>query len=108
MLPLPGMLIALPNTSEPERSTMTRLTTFLIACGIAAFSYGAIAQTYPARAVRVVVAYPAGGSIDTVARLTSQRFAQALGQQFPVENRSGAASLAPKTWCVPGRTATRC
>ncbi len=72
---------------------MTRLTALMIACGVAAFSCSAAAQTYPSRAVRVVVAYPAGGSIDTVARLTSQRFTQALGQQFPVENRSGAAGL---------------
>lgn len=72
---------------------MTRIATFLIACGVAALSCSAIAQTYPSRAVRVVVAYPAGGSIDTVARLTSQRFTQVLGQQFPVENRSGAAGI---------------
>ena len=51
------------------------------------------AQSYPTRAVRVVVAYPAGGSIDTVARLTSQRFAQSTGQQFVVDNRSGAAGI---------------
>lgn len=72
---------------------MTRLATLLIACGIAALSVSVLAQTYPTRAVRVVVAYPAGGSIDTVARLTSQRFTQTLGQQFPVENRSGAAGI---------------
>lgn len=70
---------------------MTRLAALLITCGVAAFSCVATAQTYPARAVRIVVAYPAGGSIDTVARLTSQRLARSLGQQFPVENRSGAA-----------------
>ncbi len=72
---------------------MTRLAALVITCGVAALSCSAAAQTYPARAVRVVVAYPAGGSIDTVARLTSQRLTQALGQQFPVENRSGAAGI---------------
>ena len=72
---------------------MTRLAAMLIACGAAACSCISVAQTYPARAVRIVVAYPAGGSIDTVARLTAQRFTQALGQQFPVENRSGAAGI---------------
>jgi len=55
---------------------------------IAACAYS---QSYPARVVRVVVAYPAGGSIDTVARLTGQRFADSLGQQFIIDNRAGAA-----------------
>lgn len=49
------------------------------------------AQSYPARVVRVVVAYPAGGSIDTVARLAGQRFADSLGQQFIIDNRAGAS-----------------
>ncbi|MGH8617332.1 MAG: Bug family tripartite tricarboxylate transporter substrate binding protein [Burkholderiales bacterium] len=53
---------------------------------------GALAQSpYPARVVRVVVAYPAGGSIDTVARLVGQRFVDTFGQQFIVDNRAGAA-----------------
>ncbi len=52
---------------------------------------GALAQTYPARLVRIVVAYPPGGSIDTVARLLNARYGEAFGQQFIVENRAGAA-----------------
>ena len=49
------------------------------------------AQGYPQRVVRMVVAYPPGGSIDVVARLCNQRLTAALGQQFIVENRAGAA-----------------
>ena len=49
------------------------------------------AQGYPQRVVRMVVAYPPGGSIDVVARLVNQRLTAALGQQFIVENRAGAA-----------------
>src|SRR5258705_1208448 len=52
---------------------------------------GAYAQNYPHRVVRVVVAYPPGGSIDVVARLVNQRLTSALGQQFIIENRAGAA-----------------
>lgn len=64
-----------------------------LAVGLAMVSTGAAAQSYPSRAVRMVVAYPAGGSIDTVARLVSQRFVTVTGQQFLVENRSGAAGI---------------
>jgi tripartite-type tricarboxylate transporter receptor subunit TctC len=51
----------------------------------------AFGQGWPSRPVRVVAAYPAGGSIDIVARLVSQRLGEALGQPFIVENKSGAA-----------------
>ena len=50
----------------------------------------ALAQNYPARAVRVVVAYPAGGANDFHARLVAQKLTEAMGQQFVVENRAGA------------------
>jgi tripartite-type tricarboxylate transporter receptor subunit TctC len=51
----------------------------------------AIAQTYPSRTVSVVVPYPAGGSVDGVARLIVQKLNESLGQFFIVENRAGGA-----------------
>jgi tripartite-type tricarboxylate transporter receptor subunit TctC len=51
----------------------------------------AFAQSYPSRVVRMVVAYPPGGSIDVVARLVNQRLTTAFGQQFIIDNRAGAA-----------------
>ena len=51
----------------------------------------ASAQSYPSRVVRMVVAYPPGGSIDVVARLVNQRLTGTFGQQFIIENRAGAA-----------------
>lgn len=72
---------------------MKKTVLIWLAVGLAMVSTGAAAQSYPSRAVRMVVAYPAGGSIDTVARLVSQRFVTVTGQQFLVENRSGAAGI---------------
>ena len=51
----------------------------------------AFAQPYSSRVVRMVVAYPPGGSIDVVARLVNQRLTAAFGQQFIIDNRAGAA-----------------
>ena len=53
---------------------------------------GAAAQgAWPARSVRMIVAYPAGGSTDIVARLLSERLSRVWGQPVVVENRGGAA-----------------
>jgi tripartite-type tricarboxylate transporter receptor subunit TctC len=50
----------------------------------------ALAQKYPARPVRLVVGYAAGGSADTLARIIGQALSERLGQTFVVENRTGA------------------
>jgi tripartite-type tricarboxylate transporter receptor subunit TctC len=48
------------------------------------------AEGYPNRPVRVVVGFPAGGPTDVIARLVAQKLSDSLGQQFFVENLSGA------------------
>ena len=50
----------------------------------------ALAQKYPARPVRLVVGYAAGGAADTLARIVGQALTERLGQTFVVENRVGA------------------
>ena len=48
------------------------------------------AQTWPGKAVRIVVAFPAGGPTDGVGRVLAERLTKLHGQQFLVENRTGA------------------
>ncbi len=50
----------------------------------------AAAQTYPDRAVRVIVPFAAGGGSDTVGRAIAQKLQDKFGQPFVVENRTGA------------------
>jgi tripartite-type tricarboxylate transporter receptor subunit TctC len=60
-----------------------------LAAGAAALpvvSRVAWAQTYPARPVRVIVPAAAGGPVDLIARLITQRLSQDLGKPFTVEN----------------------
>jgi tripartite-type tricarboxylate transporter receptor subunit TctC len=52
----------------------------------------ATAETYPSRTVTVVVPFPAGGSVDGVARILVQKLNETVGQNFIVENRAGGAS----------------
>ncbi len=53
----------------------------------------ASAQPYPAKAVRLVVPFPAGGGVDVTARILAQRLTERMGQSFIVENRGGASGM---------------
>ena len=65
-----------------------------LACTLVALCSGAsaLAQgTYPDRPVKVIVALPAGGSADMIARVVTQKMATELGQPFVVDNKAGAS-----------------
>lgn len=50
----------------------------------------ALAQSYPTHAIRMIVAYPAGGPNDIVGRTIAQKLSESLGQPVVIENRGGA------------------
>src|SRR2546427_2395474 len=63
------------------------------ACALAALAIAASAQTqvYPAKPIRMIVAYPPGGGTDIVGRMVAQKLGETLGQSVLVENRGGAS-----------------
>src|SRR5262245_36639715 len=62
----------------------------LAAVALACAPVAAQSQSYPAKPVRVVIGFSAGSEIDVVGRLVAQKMSEAVGQQFVVENRTGA------------------
>src|SRR4029450_13932642 len=64
----------------------------LIAAGLAVsgLQTDTSAQSYPERPVRLLIAFPAGGTIDTLGRILAQKLTEAWGQNVVIENRPGA------------------
>jgi tripartite-type tricarboxylate transporter receptor subunit TctC len=70
----------------------------------AQMSGSALAQAYPSKPITIVVAYPAGGDTDAMARLYAEKLGQRLGQPVVVDNRPvPAAPSAPCMWPRPRR-----
>ena len=65
-------------------------TSLLLALASAAAGNSALAGDYPARAIHILVSFPAGTTPDTVARVLAPKIQQALGQPVVVENKPGA------------------
>src|SRR5882762_8622355 len=65
----------------------------VLALALAAFIPEAMAQTYPARPVKMIVPFAAGGPADIFARQLGQYLSESLKQSFVVEDRPGAGSI---------------
>ena len=64
-----------------------------LAAACIALPSSTLAQAWPAKPVRVVIPWPAGGSNDIVGRVVMQELSRTLGQQFVIDNRAGASGV---------------
>ena len=70
---------------------LTRVFVWLMLCASFVAPAALYAAEYPTRPIRLVLPFPPGGGSDTLARILAPRMAEAMGQQWVVDNRSGAA-----------------
>ena len=69
-----------------KRNTFLRMA--LASLALTAFG-SCFAQSYPTRAVRVIIPFPPGGTLDTLGRTVAQKLSEQMGQPFVVENKPG-------------------
>src|SRR5436190_23834532 len=74
-----------------RRRKFLRLAGAALAVGVSRHS--ARAQSWPDRAIKLIVPYAPGGATDLIARPWADKLSQAFGQQFVVENRGGASGM---------------
>ncbi|HWA36807.1 MAG TPA: tripartite tricarboxylate transporter substrate binding protein [Burkholderiales bacterium] len=67
-----------------------KLLKAVLAAAAFAWAFGASAQAYPTKVIRIVVPFPPGGSTDVIARKVGEKFQQSMGQPVIVDNKPGA------------------
>src|SRR5690606_34068153 len=78
---------------EAEGKSSSRNVSRIVAIVMVASSTASLAQSYPAKPVRLVVPYPASGPTDVTARLLTEKLTEASGQPVIVDNRPGAGGI---------------
>ncbi len=78
------------KTSNFNRRSFMKVSA-LSALGAAVLPMPSFAATWPNKPIHMIVAFPAGGPTDTIARLVAQKLSERLGQHILVENKAGAS-----------------
>src|SRR4051812_37309230 len=81
-----------PNSRE-EPMRIMRLAATLLAVSLLASPHAARADDYPNHPITLIVPYPPGGGVDTIARVIGGKLTDRLGQQVVIENRPGAGAV---------------
>jgi len=76
-----------------RRTLMRTAAAVTLSVTLSVLAGTAFADTYPSRPIRMIVPFPPGGTLDTVARLLAQKLSEQMGQQLIVDNRAGGNGL---------------
>ncbi|MBK9606691.1 MAG: hypothetical protein IPO58_09885 [Betaproteobacteria bacterium] len=85
--------MATPNARRPWRAAINTMAGLCVVVGVALTTVPAAAQVFPARPVKIVVPYTAGGPADSLARLVGQKLSDKWGQPVVIENKPGANTI---------------
>ena len=72
---------------------MNRFAAIVLGFSSAILSHAGVAQTYPSKAIRIIVPYPPGGTSDIMTRLIGQKLTESWGQSVLADSRPGAAGI---------------
>src|SRR5262249_62435083 len=75
--------------------SMRRLYLAIVLAGFGLSATSALAQTYPAKPIRIIVPFVAGGAVDVLARITAAQMSESGGQPGIVEDRPGPGGSPP-------------
>lgn len=77
-----------------DRRRLTRFAALVLSCACSGFAaLPAWAQSYPQRAVRMIVPFPPGGAGDIIGRIVAEKLGEALGQPVLIDNRGGGGQV---------------